>query len=99
GALLKTVDTVREFTDGLHNANMEFAKYSGSMAAVQAESDMRDFYRKQKQGDQLAPSAQKLSESRARLEDAAAPVDTAWKRLQNNIGAMGADFLTGLITD
>src|SRR6202044_338431 len=60
-ALVGTIDKVREFTDSLHQSNMQFAEFSGSMAAVQAQSDARDFNRSTASGDSRSASASRLA--------------------------------------
>ena len=95
--LAKTPQKVREFVDGLHQANRSFAAFSPSMAAVFAQADMQDMIRKMGQGEALAPSAKGLADVRMRLEDKLAPIDTQWQRFQNRLGeAIGGGMATFL---
>lgn len=77
---------IKEFAEGLHQANRQFAQYSGPMAAVFAQSDIQDMLRKMKQGDALASSAEGLSNARGRLLDQLAPIETQAQRFQNRLG-------------
>jgi hypothetical protein len=77
---------IKEFAEGLHTANRQFAQFSPSMAMVMAQSDMQDNMRKMQQGEQLAASAGGLAEARGRLLDQLTPIDTEWQRLQNRFG-------------
>lgn len=77
---------IKDFAEGLHDANRQFAQYSGPMSAVMAQSDMADMIRKMNQGDVLASSAGGLADARGRLLDELAPIETQGQRFQNNLG-------------
>jgi uncharacterized phage infection (PIP) family protein YhgE len=84
--LAKLPGQIREFAQGLHDANRQFAQFSPAMAQVFAVSDMQDRLRKMQQGENLAASAGGLAGARGRLEDQLTPLDTQMQRLQNRFG-------------
>lgn len=88
GAMASLPPIIRAFADHLQGANREFARFSPSMAMVMAQSDFRDTMRKMEMGENLAGSAGSLASARGNLEDALAPVDTAFQNFQNNLGTL-----------
>ena len=89
--MAKLPGRVREFAEGLHQANRAFASVSPSMALVMAQSDFRDQMRRMEMGENLAGSAGNLANARGNLEDQFAPLDTAIGNFQNNLGAVITD--------
>jgi len=96
-AILESVEKVRKFTDEMHQANMQFAEFSGSMAAVQAQSEARDFERNRLSGDARSGSAGRLAEARGNLEDAARPIDDAWSNIKNDLTATFVNILSPIV--
>ena len=76
-------DKIRDFTDGLLDANRKFAAVSGSMAVVMAQLDMAKLQHDQRMGEALAPSAAALAESSTRLNNAMESQDKFWANLKN----------------
>lgn len=88
---------IKDFAEGLHNANRQFAQYSGPMAAVMAQSDIADMLRSMRQGDTLATSAGGLADARGRLLDQLTPIETQGQRFMNNIGQASTNMVSGFL--
>jgi hypothetical protein len=82
-AVIDLPNTFRRLARELLIVNFQLAEFSGAMAEVKAESDIREIERKQRMGEALAPSAQKLAEAQQNLEDALEPITTAFQQKQN----------------
>lgn len=83
---------VKDFAEGLHQANRVFANFSPAMAQVFAMSDWRDTIRNIQQGDKLARGAGQLADARGDLLDKLEPVDTARQNAMNKTGEFAARF-------
>ena len=86
-AAVNAVSNIKEWTNNLHESNRGFAEFSGSMAAVIAQSDVRRIQMEQEQGERRARSAQELAEARDRLDRQTAPIEDWWANLKNRLGA------------
>ncbi len=87
GAVFKSIEKLRDWTDGLHKSNMQFAEFSASMASVSAETEMRRVRFSQRRGDARAETARDLSEARDRLSRGFAPFEDVMKNFMNFIGS------------
>lgn len=95
---LKTIDAVREFAQGMHNANMGFAEFSASMAIVQADKEVRDIELSMKRGDRRAASAGYLAESMSRFDQQVTPITDALAGIANNATGVLLDMLGQILT-
>jgi hypothetical protein len=77
-ALMESIEVVRKWADGLHQANMTFAEFSTSMAHVEAESEARRIRLSQERGERRAPSARRLAEARDKLDSKLAVWEDKW---------------------
>lgn len=83
--LMKSIETVRKWADNLHQANMQFAEFSASMAQVEAESEQRRIRLSQERGDRRAPMARKLAESRDKLDKRLALWEDRWANFKASL--------------
>ncbi len=81
--IFKGVETLRDWNQSLHNANMQFAEFSASMAAVQAQQEVRDIELSRERGDRRAAGATTLAESKHELETAFAPMEDLWADIKS----------------
>lgn len=84
--LVGSVDKVRKWVDNIHQSNMQFAEFSGSMAAVSAEQRAREIELKRGQGEMRSQSAQELADAKNDLDKTMAPIEDAVAILKNQIG-------------
>ncbi len=84
-ALSDSIEHLRRWNEMLHEGNMRFAEFSGSMAAVQARQELRDIQLQMERGERRAKSAEMLAQSRQALEKAAAPLEDAWNDVVSHI--------------
>lgn len=75
---LKAVGFVSDWSHSIHEANMQFADFSASMAGVQARQQLRDVLLKQERGEERAPQAEKQAKAMNRLDKAMAPYQDRW---------------------
>ena len=78
------VAQLEKWSNALNDTNMALAKFSGSMAQVQAESQVRKIVLDQERGDRRAQAARELSEARDRRERAWATISD---KFHNKVGA------------
>jgi len=82
--LVGSFAAIREWGDHLHQSNMQFAEFSGAMAAVQQEQRARDIQLSYQRGNRRADAARDLAESRHELNRHVAavvdPVMNVWDR-------------------
>lgn len=104
GAVLKFAGTVaqapakiKEWADHLHEANQQFAQFSGSMAAVMAQDEARRIQLMRDQGENRAESAKELSDARYRLDAALAPVEDTLAKFKNKVVAKLADAVGAMV--
>ena len=83
--VLESIDRMQKWSNQLHEANMQFAEFSGAMATVQAEQMVRDIELSQKRGDRRAESAEYLAESKSQLDRRAAKVEDFVGNINNYI--------------
>jgi hypothetical protein len=83
GAILKSVDALKKWMDSIHNSNMQFAEFSGAMAAVQGRQQIRDILLSIERGERLAPVAEEFAQVRHDF-------NTRWTAVQDlvSIGVM-----------
>jgi hypothetical protein len=91
--LLKIVPTMLEFAKHTMEANRAYAELSPRMAQVFAVSDVKDFIRAMKEGDELAESARQLAESEAKLKDDTSELSTAYQKLKNILAKEAVDVI------
>lgn len=88
---------LREWGNQLHEANLKFAEFSASMGQVKADSDQRDFYLKQSQGESRAASAQYLSEQKGKFDQVMSPLEDLWAKVENYVSGMVLAKLSELV--
>ncbi len=93
----KSVDKLQQWTESLHQANMQFAEFSGAMASVQAKQTVRDIGYSQRRGSARAESADYLAEGMSDLRDAVAPVGDLVADVKNYVGGFLSKSLTGIL--
>ncbi len=84
-ALVGGVEKLQEWSKSLHNANMQFADFSGSMAQVKANQDIRDEILNMRKGEARAGSAEHLAQGMNSLNEALAPIENGIANLANQI--------------
>lgn len=83
---LGSVGKLQDWTKGLHDANMQFAEFSASMAEVQAEQTVRDIELSRERGERRAESAKYLAEGMSELNSTTAPIADLFANAKNYIG-------------
>lgn len=96
GALGSAIDQLNKWSDGLHQTNMGFAEFSGAMAQVQAESQVRKIVLDQQRGDVRAEAARRLSEARDRRERATGELMDAF---HNRVSAPAMEKVENLLAE
>jgi hypothetical protein len=98
------VQGMRDFTRSIGDAgrqalefNRQYADVSPSMAMVMADYDVYQIFRKQRKGEALAPSAERLKDSQKTLEDTLEPFETWLERMGNNVEAGLNNMKTDLV--
>lgn len=84
-ALVEGVDRIQQWGNSLHEANIQFSQFSGSMAAVSARQEVRDIQLSRERGNRRAEDAEDLAKAKNRLDRAVAPIDDAWNKLQMQV--------------
>lgn len=84
----KAVERLKDFADKLHDSNMQFAEFSGSMANVAAEQRTRDIEFSRQRGERRAESARYLAEGKSKLAENFAGFGDAGANLQNWLGGL-----------
>lgn len=92
--LLNSVDNLRNWTESLHESNMQFAEFSASMSRVQADQESRDVQLRMEQGERRAVSAQELAEAKSRLNRMLAPLEDWSANVKNKIGSVVSNSVT-----
>ncbi len=85
---LKAADKLKEFSNQLHESNVQFKEFSGSMAAVAARQEARDIVMSMGKGEDRARSAEYLASGKNQLEQATAPIENTMANAQNMIGGV-----------
>lgn len=75
GALIQSVDKLRDFSKSLFDADTKFAEFSGSMTAVKEIKEVRDMMREMGQGERRAGATSQLAEAMSDFEDFMAPIE------------------------
>ena len=86
------------WTEELHNSNMQFAEFSGSMAQVQAQQEVRDIQYSQRRGDAQADSARDLADARERWRRMTFALDTGLANFRNRMGTFLENFRARMFT-
>lgn len=76
-------NSLQDFVKGLHASNVRFAEFSGGMAQVQVNQQMREIELAQKRGDRRSESAELLAKEMNDLNVNLARVEDKWANLQN----------------
>lgn len=96
--LFGTIDKIKAWGDKLHQADMQFAQFSASMAKVMAEKEIRDLGLNMQRGETRARAAQYREESASRRDNALAPtVDLFSNATSLIVGALN-DGIAALMT-
>lgn len=95
--LAESVEKLRKWSDQLHESNMRFSEFSGGMAGVAARQEVRDIMLSKERGDQRAGSAEKLAQSRNRLERAVTPMEDLWASGKNIIASIKDDAVASIL--
>ncbi len=89
GKLSKAVgdnaENMRAWGKNLHESNMEFAEFSGGMAAVGARQMVRDILLSQQRGNRRAATAEYEASGKHELEKAFAPFEDLFANFQNRV--------------
>lgn len=96
-ALYEAHKAIVNWTNAAFESMSKLAEASGSMAAVMAERDVRQFVRDQERGEAVAGSAYALMESEDRRKNATAPIENAIDNLRNNALTALNDAATPII--
>jgi hypothetical protein len=81
----ESLERLRRWNEQLYQANTQFAEFSGGMAAVQAEQEVRDIRLSQYRGDTQAGSARIQAEGMASLNQTLAPFESGWANIKNEV--------------
>lgn len=84
-AVFKTADKIKQMGEKAHEANMQFAEWSGAMAKVQAEQEVRDIKLSKEKGDARAESAKYLAESKSEFAKELAPIENGIANIKNYV--------------
>ena len=85
---LVAVDFMQKYADSLHKVNMQFAEFSGSMAAVKAQQEVRDMQLSQERGERRANSAEYLAKGKSELARSTSQGEDFMGRLNNYGGGI-----------
>lgn len=78
----ESIEKLRKWNEELHESNMQFAEWSGAMAAVQARQEVRDILLSKQRGDNRAESAEALAKSKHDLNETLAPSEDMWAKFK-----------------
>jgi len=95
--VMKATEVLRDWSDTLHKSNMKFAEFSGSMARVQAEAEMRQIQFEQRRGEARATTARDLAEARDRLSRAMAPFEDSIANFRNRLATAFIDKMLPIL--
>jgi hypothetical protein len=90
-------DAVREWVKGIHDANMRFADFSGGMANVKAQQEVRQFELDRTRGERRADSADTLARSMHQMNVQFAKIEDRFGVLLNEAGSKLADIAEGVL--
>lgn len=79
----KLTERLRDFSDHLHDTNMRFAEFSGSMMGVQVEQQIRDMQLSMDRGNRRASSAAYLAEGKSKLDRDVGNIEDLFGTIKN----------------
>jgi len=89
GALIEAVggaiSKIKEWNAALRAEDMRLAQFSGAMAQVMAQAEIRQMQLDIKQGEATAAGSQGREEAYSRFQSAAQPIDIAWTNAKNAV--------------
>jgi hypothetical protein len=85
----EALEKLRDFAEGLHQANMRFARISPSMSVVQAEHQMRQMLLDFQRGQRRAEPARDLSAALDRLNARLAVFEDFWANAKAKAATIG----------
>lgn len=95
--LSESLDNLRKWDRQLMEANFRFAEFSGAMATIQGQQEMRDIMRQQTQGNARAGSTRDLAEAYSDLENALSPMENSLANIRNDMAAGITTIVTKLV--
>lgn len=90
--VIKSVDKLKQWNEQIHQGNMRFAEFSGAMASVQAQQEIRDIQLSQERGDRRAGTARLQAEQKHQMNKNLALLEDTWGNLKN-LGSAGLNAL------
>jgi hypothetical protein len=95
--IFDSVDKLQKWTKNLHEANMQWAKFSPAMAQVEIRQQMRDFYYGLERGNVRAGSAEELAQAHSRLRQNLASTEDVGALFYNKAGTMLSNMVSSLV--
>lgn len=86
-----------QWTEQLQAGNKRLAEFSGSMAAVMAQRDVAEMQRMRERGDEVAASAEWLTDAENKRKDNTQEILILAQRLENSLGAFVNEIAANLI--
>lgn len=96
--IMGSVSKLQDWNESLHEANIKFSEFSGSMTQVQADQMIRDIDYSQDRGEARAYTADKLARSKHALNQMMAPAEDALANMRNEIGAALSDAIAPVMS-
>lgn len=96
--MFQGVDKLRAWNERLKEADFRFAEWSGSMAQVQAEHEMRMIQLSQERGERRSGAARFRQEQADELERTLAPIEDLGARIRDRFAGFGSWVSTQLLT-
>lgn len=87
GVMVGSIDKLRKWTNQIQQANLQFAQFSPSMAALQMQMQFRQMQIDRERGERRYGSAKSLAEEQLRFEQDTAPAKDLWGNMINSLGA------------
>lgn len=81
----KMLGFLRQFTDHLIKANLQFSEFSGAMAAVSAQVEIQDMFLSMQKGEARAGATSNLAAAQFRTEQNLAPFENAWSNIRSDV--------------
>jgi hypothetical protein len=94
----ESLEKLRKWNDQLYQANIQFAEYSGGMAAVKAEQEVRQIQLEQERGDRRAGAARYQAEGAMELEQKTVPIEDLGARVKGYVTFAADKVVAGLLT-
>jgi hypothetical protein len=95
----KAIGFLRDFSDHLTKANLQFAQFSGSMAMVQASFEVQKIFLDMARGERRAASAMGLVNAQMGTERMLAPLEDQWANMKADVMSSFHDLFQGLFKD